>query len=91
MKLMNRAVDEVRRQEQKANPELNGNKYLWLKNEWNHKARQKELFDAVLAGIAPAGIEPETPLEGDLAAEMEATPEPEAAPDPPAPAKKKKR
>jgi len=54
-------------------------------------AKQKELFDAVLAGIAPAGIEPETPLEGDLAAEMEATPEPEAAPDPPAPAKKKKR
>ncbi len=49
MKLMNRAVDEVRRQEQKVNPELKGSKYLWLKNEWNHTARQRELFDALRA------------------------------------------
>lgn len=54
-------------------------------------AKQKELFDAVLAGMAPAGIDPEAPLEVDIAAEVEATAEPTAAPDPPAPAKKKKR
>jgi len=47
MKLMNQAVDEVRWQEQKANPELKGSKYLWLKNEWNHTPWQKKLFDAL--------------------------------------------
>lgn len=49
MKLMNQAVDEVRRQEQKEHPELKGSKYLWLKNEWNHSDRQKKLFDALRA------------------------------------------
>jgi transposase len=44
MKLLNEAVDEVRRQEQKEHPELKGSKYLWLKNEWNHSDRQKEQF-----------------------------------------------
>jgi len=47
MKMMNEAVDEVRRQEQKQHPELKGSKYLWLKNEWNHTQRQKELFDSL--------------------------------------------
>jgi transposase len=49
MKLMNQAVDEVRRQEQKEHPELKGSKYLWLKNEWNHSERQKELFQSLRA------------------------------------------
>jgi len=44
MKLMNQAVDEVRREEQKMRPELKGTRYLWLKNEWNHSERQAELF-----------------------------------------------
>jgi transposase len=47
MKLMNEAVDEVRRQEQTDHPELKGSKYLWLKNEWNHSERQKEQFQAL--------------------------------------------
>jgi transposase len=49
MKLMNEAVDEVRRQEQKDHPELKGSRYLWLKNEWNHSEQQKEQFDALRA------------------------------------------
>jgi len=47
MKLMNKAVDEVRREEQKERPELKGSKYLWLKNEWNHTERQKKQFQAL--------------------------------------------
>lgn len=49
MKMMNEAVDEVRREEQKRHPELKGSKYVWLKNEWNHTQRQKELFDSLRA------------------------------------------
>jgi hypothetical protein len=49
-------------------------------------AKQKELFNAVLAGIAPADIDLETPLEIELPAEVAA-----AEPVPPAPVKKKKR
>jgi transposase len=49
MKLMNEAVDEVRREEQKERPELKGSRYVWLKNEWNHTERQKELFGALRA------------------------------------------
>ena len=47
MKMMNEAVDEVRREEQKQHPELKGSKYLWLKNEWKHTPRQKNLFDTL--------------------------------------------
>lgn len=47
MKLMNQAVDEVRRQEQKEHPELKGSKYLWLKNEWNHSEQQKKQFEII--------------------------------------------
>lgn len=32
MKVLNEAVDQVRRQEQKERPELKGSRYLWLKN-----------------------------------------------------------
>lgn len=35
IKLMNEAVDEVRRQEQKARPELKKTRFLWLRNEEN--------------------------------------------------------
>jgi transposase len=42
MKLVGEAVDEVRIQEQKERPELKKTKYVWLKNEVNLKAEQKE-------------------------------------------------
>lgn len=42
MKLVNEAVDEVRIAEQKRTPELKHTKYIWLKNESNLKAEQKE-------------------------------------------------
>ena len=41
-KIINDAVDEVRRQEQKARPELKGTRYVWLKNEGNLTAKQAE-------------------------------------------------
>ena len=40
IKLLNEALDEVRRQEQKQNPALKGTRYIWLKNPENLKARQ---------------------------------------------------
>ena len=49
MKLVNDAVDEVRRQEQKDRPELKGTRYVWLKNEWNHTRTQAEVFQALRA------------------------------------------
>ncbi len=42
MKMVNEAVDEVRKEEQKQAPELKRTKYLWLKNETNLKNEQKE-------------------------------------------------
>ncbi|TXK83951.1 transposase [Paenibacillus sp. N3.4] len=42
MKLVGEAVDEVRIHEQKQEPELKRTKYIWLKNETNLKAEQKE-------------------------------------------------
>lgn len=42
MKLVNEAVDEVRKEEQKQQPELKRTKYVWLKNEINLKAEQQE-------------------------------------------------
>ena len=49
MKLMNAAVDEVRRQERKERPELKKTRYLWLKNPWNHTPREGEAFDRLRA------------------------------------------
>jgi transposase len=40
MKIVNEAVDEVRRQEQKERPELIRTRYIWLKNPQNLKAAQ---------------------------------------------------
>ncbi|MGG1619689.1 ISL3 family transposase [Paenibacillus sp. NRS-1782] len=45
MKLVGEAVDEVRIEEQKQNPELKRTKYIWLKNESNLKAEQKEALE----------------------------------------------
>lgn len=42
MKMVNEAVDDVRKAEQKEAPQLKRTKYLWLKNESNLKADQKE-------------------------------------------------
>jgi transposase len=45
MKLVNEAVDEVRKAEQKQEPELKRTKYLWLKNETHLKNEQKAELD----------------------------------------------
>lgn len=45
MKLVGEAVDEVRIEEQKQAPELKRTKYIWLKNESNLKAEQKETLE----------------------------------------------
>ncbi len=42
MKIINEAVDEVRRTEQKYRPELSKSRYAWLKNPGNLKANQSE-------------------------------------------------
>ena len=47
MQLMNRAVDEVRRQEQKQRPELKGSRYVWIKNPENLTPRQITMSDAL--------------------------------------------
>lgn len=44
MKLMNEALDEVRRLEQRDVKELKNTRYLWLKNPSDLTAKQKELF-----------------------------------------------
>jgi len=45
MQLLTEAVDETRREEQRTHPELKGTRYVWLKNEWNHTAKQSETFN----------------------------------------------
>jgi hypothetical protein len=60
-------------------------------------AKQKELFNAVLAGIAPPDIDMEavdpdlTALEAEVEAEAEAQVETETVPEPAPPAAKKKK
>jgi transposase len=49
MKLVNEAVDEVRRREQKERPQLKGTRWVWLKNEWNHTRAQAEVFQTLRA------------------------------------------
>lgn len=44
MKLVNEALDKVRREEQTTQPELKKSRYLWLKNEENLTAKQKQSF-----------------------------------------------
>lgn len=52
LKLLNTAVDEVRRAEQKERPELKRTRYLWLKNPQNLKQHQAEW----LATLTPESV-----------------------------------
>jgi transposase len=45
MKIVNEAVDEVRRQEQKDRPELARSRYIWLKNPVNLKQSQADTLE----------------------------------------------
>jgi transposase len=45
MQLAGKAVDLVRREEQRDVKELKKSRYVWLKNPWNLKAREKEQFE----------------------------------------------
>jgi transposase len=47
LKVLNEAVDEVRRQEQQVRPELKKTRYLWLKNSANLKANQTATLEAL--------------------------------------------
>jgi transposase len=47
VKLINEAVEEVRRTEQKSRPELNNSRYLWLKNPPNLSPRQRAQLDSL--------------------------------------------
>ena len=47
MKLIGDAVDEVRRAEVKARPELRGTRYVWTKNAPNLTAKQSALLDTL--------------------------------------------
>ena len=48
MKIINEAVDEVRRQEQLERIELKGSRYAWLTNPENQTAKQSELIQRLL-------------------------------------------
>jgi transposase len=45
--IVNKAVDQVRRQEVKSEPLLKKTRYLWLRNEANRTRRQQEQFDSL--------------------------------------------
>jgi transposase len=48
LKIINEAVDEVRREEAKTNPLLAGSRYVFLKNEANLTAKQREKKEELL-------------------------------------------
>jgi len=48
LKIINAAVDAVRRQEASTNVLLKGTKYLWLKNEKNLTAKQQETLQSLV-------------------------------------------
>lgn len=48
LRLLNAAVDEVRRQEQKERPELKRTRYLWLKNPGHLSVTQRQALDELL-------------------------------------------
>jgi transposase len=55
MQLLNKAVDEVRREEQKTRPELKRSRWVWLKNDWNRTESQAEIFAQLRdSGLATA-------------------------------------
>jgi len=45
LKVLNEAVDQVRREETKDRPELKGSRYVWLKNQQNLKESQAALLE----------------------------------------------
>jgi len=47
VKIINDAVDQVRREEQKNRPELKKTRYIWLKNETNLTATQSDTLDGL--------------------------------------------
>ena len=47
MKIINDAVDQVRREEQKDRPELKKSRYVWLKNPENFILKQQTLFESL--------------------------------------------
>jgi transposase len=47
VKIVNDAVDAVRREEQKSRPELKRTRYAWLKNETNLSTGQRETIDSL--------------------------------------------
>jgi len=47
MKILNEALDEVRRQEQQIRPELKRTRYLWLKNPQKLKSHQVAMLDGL--------------------------------------------
>ncbi len=47
IKIINEAVDEVRRQEAKSNPILKNSRYVFLKNQSNFTKTQKEKYDEI--------------------------------------------
>jgi len=48
VKIINDAVDDVRREEQKGRPELKKTRYVWLKNETSLSGGQRELRDSLV-------------------------------------------
>lgn len=55
IKLINEAVDEVRRSEQKSRAELKKSRYLWLKNPHNLSDRQRAQLDNLSAANLKTG------------------------------------
>jgi len=47
LKIINEAVDEVRRQEQQSRPELKRTRYIWLKNPENLKENQAATLETL--------------------------------------------
>ena len=47
VKIVNEAVDEVRREEQKSRPELKRTRYAWLRNETSLSTGQRETIDSL--------------------------------------------
>ena len=47
MAIINKAVDQVRRQEAKTEPLLKKTRYVWLKNKENQTQKQQELFNSL--------------------------------------------
>ena len=47
LKILNEAVDEVRRQEQQSRPELKRTRYIWLRNPGNLKENQAATLEAL--------------------------------------------